>query len=77
MEQRDYLVSNNGIKGLEVVAAEDVERARDIFYRDGFVAVKGLLTHQQLSFIQEGCDRVIGEIMQLDEERLGNRGSVT
>lgn len=73
--QRDYLVSNNGIKGLEAVAAEDVERARDIFYRDGFVAVRDLLTHQQLSFIREGCDRVIGEIMQLDEERLGNRGS--
>ncbi len=73
--QREYLTANNGIKGLEVVDAGDVERARDTFYRDGFVAVRNLLTQQQLSFIRQGCDRVISEIMQLDKRGLGNRGS--
>ena len=73
--QREYLSANNGIKGLEIVEAEDAQLARDIFYRDGFVAVADVLTEQQLAFLRTGCERVIGEILQLDETRTGNRGS--
>jgi ectoine hydroxylase-related dioxygenase (phytanoyl-CoA dioxygenase family) len=73
--QRQYLVANNGIKGLEVVDPTEVERAARIFYRDGFVAVSNVLDADQLDFIRSGCDRVIHEMMALDKERLGNRGS--
>ena len=37
--QRDYLTKHAGIKGLQWVAANEVEKARDLFYRDGFVVV--------------------------------------
>lgn len=75
VEQRKYLKANNGIKGLEMVEPGEIERARDLFYRDGFVVVRNLLSAEQLSIIRSGCDRVIGEIMQLDAGRSGNRGS--
>jgi hypothetical protein len=73
--QRKYLKANNGIKGLEVVRPNEVERATRIFYRDGFVVVRDALTKDQLAFIREGCDRVIHQMMSLDKGRTGNRGS--
>jgi hypothetical protein len=75
IEQRKYLTANNGIKGLEIVEPDEIVRARNLFYRDGFVVVRDLLSVEQLSIIRSGCDRVISEIMQLDSERSGNRGS--
>ncbi|MFT4714103.1 MAG: hypothetical protein ACI8W1_002604 [Candidatus Azotimanducaceae bacterium] len=75
VEQRKYLAANNGIKGLEIVEPDEIVRARNLFYRDGFVVVQNLLNAEQLSMIRSGCDRVISEIMQLDAERSGNRGS--
>jgi len=75
VRQREYFTANNGIRGLELVEVDEIERARNIFYRDGFVAVRNLLTAEQLGFIRNGCDRVIAEIMSLDEARAGNRGS--
>jgi ectoine hydroxylase-related dioxygenase (phytanoyl-CoA dioxygenase family) len=74
-EQREYFESNNGIKGLEVVRPNEVERATRIFYRDGFVVVRDALTEDQLAFIRDGCDRVIHQMMSLDKGRMGNRGS--
>ena len=41
---REYLRKNNGIKGLELVAPDDPERAAELFHRDGFVAVRDTLT---------------------------------
>ena len=72
---RKYLSANNGIKELEVVAPEEVERATRIFYRDGFVTVRDVLDSDQLEVIRKGCDRVIHEIVALDKARFGNRGS--
>ena len=42
--------------------------------RDGFVAVKNVLVGKQLRRTQEAADRVIGEIVDADPERVGNRG---
>lgn len=72
---RDYLEANNGIRGLEVVAADDVERAARLFHRDGFVAVADVLDEAQLAAIRAGCDSVIHDILSLDRNRQGNRGS--
>ncbi|MCZ6644487.1 MAG: phytanoyl-CoA dioxygenase family protein [Gammaproteobacteria bacterium] len=74
-ELRAYLEANNGIKGLEVVSPDEVDKARQLFYRDGFVVVRDVLTPSQLDYIRGGCDRVIHEIMSRDKNRAGNRGS--
>lgn len=74
-ELRDYLTQNNGIKGLEVVAPDEVARAARIFHRDGFVVVSPVLSTEQLAWLRQGCDRVIHEILALDRNRQGNRGS--
>ena len=74
-QQRDYLEKNNGIRGLEVLAPGEVERAKVLFERDGFVVVKDALDEGQLDFIRAGCDEVIREILALDKNRDGNRGS--
>ncbi len=74
-ELRGYLEANNGIKGLEVVSPDEVDKATQLFYRDGFVAVRDVLTPSQLDYIRGGCDRVIHEMMYRDKDRLGNRGS--
>ncbi len=65
---RDHLLTNNGIKGLEVVEPHEVERAARIFHRDGFVVVRDVLNEEQLEFMRGGCDR-------MDKDRAGNRGS--
>ena len=74
-QQRDYLTKNNGIRGLEVLAPGEVERAKVLFERDGFVVVKDALDHAQLDFIRAGCEEVIREILAVDKNRDGNRGS--
>lgn len=40
---RECLRENNGIAGLEICAPHEVERATQIFHRDGFVAVRDAL----------------------------------
>lgn len=72
---RDYLAERNGIPDLEVVDPENVDRAVELFYRDGFVAVRHVLTPDQLEFIRAGCDREIHNILSNDKNRQGNRGS--
>ncbi len=72
---REYLEANNGIKGLEIVSPADIERAAEIFWRDGFVVVRDALSSDQLEYLRGGCDRVIHEIMAMDRNRRGNRGS--
>ena len=74
-DQRDYLSKHNGIRGLDLVASTEIERARDLFYRDGFVVVVDALTSQQLERLRAACDRAIHNIMALDKQRIGNRGS--
>lgn len=72
---REYLMANNGIKGLEVLKPDEVDRAVRIFYRDGFVVVADVLPPAELQSLRAGCDRVIDEIVARDPERSGNRGT--
>jgi hypothetical protein len=72
---RDRLGANNGIKGLEILTSNDVEKAVTLFRRDGFVAVADILNSEQIDTLAEGCHEVIDEIISLDEGLAGNRGS--
>lgn len=72
---RDYLAENNGISELEIVGPTEVDKARRLFYRDGFVAVADVLDRDQLDSLRRGVEREIREILELDEHRGGNRGS--
>lgn len=74
-EQKAYLKEHNGIRDLEVCNPAQVDRARELFLRDGFVVVRDVLTADQLGYLRAGVDRVIGEILELDTQRQGNRGS--
>ncbi len=74
-DQRDYLNKNNGIKGLKILPPEEVEEAKKIFDRDGFVVIKNALKKRELEKLKKGCDEVIREILALDKGRVGNRGS--
>ena len=72
---RAHLDANNGLKGLDIVKSTDLARAIDLFRRDGFVVVAEVLSEEQTQFLANGCDEVAGEILALDKERSGNRGS--
>ena len=74
-DQRDYLKKNNGIKDLKILPPEEIEEAKKIFDRDGFVVIKNALKKQELKKLKKGCDEVIREILALDKGRVGNRGS--
>jgi ectoine hydroxylase-related dioxygenase (phytanoyl-CoA dioxygenase family) len=73
--QRAYLEANTGIRGLEVLGPSDVERAVTLFRRDGFVVIADVLTAEQTAFLKEGCNAVAAEVLALDQQRGGNRGS--
>ncbi len=75
VELREHLSANNGIKGLEILTAADVDKAVTLFRRDGFVVVGDVLTNHQIDFLAKGCDEVIQEITALDGDHKGNRGS--
>lgn len=74
-EQRRYLDVNNGIVGLEIVDPGDIDRAVRLFQRDGFVVVDNVLDPEQLALLREGAHAVAHEIIALDGDRRGNRGS--
>lgn len=74
-EMRDYLERNNGIHGLEVLEPNEVDEAARLFHRDGFVVVANALNEEQLAFLRSGCDREIRRILEVDSQRIGNRGS--
>lgn len=72
---REYLAKNNGLKGLDVLAPDEIERAVEIFYRDGFVVVEDVLPSAELATMQDACNRVVDEIVSNDPTRAGNRGT--
>ena len=74
-KQREYLATNNGIRGLERLQPTDIEDAVRIFYRDGFVVIENAIDHEQLAALQEASERVIREVLAMDKNRQGNRGS--
>ena len=70
-----HLEQHNGIQGLNILEADDVETAKRIFVRDGFVVIGNVLNTEQTDFLKKGCDDVIDEIVALDSDHAGNRGS--
>lgn len=75
VELRRHLEARNGIQGLEIVAPKDVDQVVRLFHRDGFVVVADVLNAQQIDRLAAGCHEVIDEILALDSEHRGNRGS--
>lgn len=72
---REHLDAHNGIVGLEILEPGEVERAVRLFRRDGFVVVRDALTPQQVATLKAGVDEVVGEILAINPDRSGNRGS--
>jgi hypothetical protein len=62
---RAYLRQNNGLKGLEIVDPDEVDRATRIFFRDGFVVVRNLLNHDQLRAWRDASARVLRQILEI------------
>jgi len=75
IKQRQYLEQNNGLKGLEIFRATDVEQIVKRFHRDGFVLVDNILNDEQIDMLKIGCLEVANEIVALDDNLKGNRGS--
>ncbi len=63
---REKFRKHNGIKGLEILAPGDVERAAELFHRDGFVVVRDALGARQLARMRRAADRAIGEMLAVD-----------
>lgn len=72
---RRELEADAGIRGLEVLDPTEIERAVKIFNRDGFVVVADVLTEEQTAFLAQGVTEVVEEIIALDTDLDGNRGS--
>ena len=72
---REHLKKNNGINDLQFCKPTEIEKAKRLFYKDGFVLVTDALKKGQLEFIKSGSERVINEMLLLDKKRVGNRGS--
>jgi hypothetical protein len=65
---RERLAERSGIPGLEVVAPEEVERAVELFHRDGFVAVSDALPPEQLGRLRSAAADVIATLVAADPE---------
>ncbi len=72
---RAHLSAHSGIKGLEILQPGELQRAVELFRRDGFVVVANVLTDEQTACLKSGCNEVMAEILDLDDGRSGNRGS--
>src|SRR5579885_530810 len=72
---REHLKGRNGLPGLEIVAPDEIERARRIFFRDGFVVVRDLLDPQQLASFRAASARVPQQ--SLDIPGFGGRKYIT
>lgn len=72
---REHLMASAGLRGLEILDPDEIERAVRIFRRDGFVVIDGLLTDDQLARLKGAVDRAVEQILALDDVRRGNRGS--
>ena len=72
---RAYLETHSGMRGIEILEPNDLERAVQLFHRDGFVVVGNILDDEQIDFLARGCNEVMREIVALDGDHTGNRGS--
>ena len=59
---------------IEIVEHINIDRATQLFFRDGFVALSGTLNNQQLCFAQAGANRVVAEQKDSTPFEKANRG---
>ena len=59
---------------IKPVSATNPEKAAEVFFRDGFVALKDVLSPDQLAYAQEGAHRVVDEQMADIPLEDANRG---
>ena len=59
---------------IEIVEYTNINRATQLFFRDGFVALSGVLNTQQLCFAQAGANRVVAEQKDSIPFEKANRG---
>lgn len=62
---REHLRRHNGMPGLEIVSPGEIDRARRIFFRDGFVVVRDLLDAARLTALREASARVLEQILAI------------
>ena len=72
---RERLDAESGIKGLSILEPGDARHAVELFRRDGFVVIANALNSEQTEILARGCKAVIAEILALDQDHAGNRGS--
>ena len=72
---RRDLEANNGMPGLEILGPDEVDAAVRIFYRDGFVVVRDVLTPGQVEFLRRGCEREARALVAEFPNGKGNRGT--
>ncbi len=65
---RDELREHNGLRTLEIVSPDELERAVELFHRDGFVVVSNALATAQLEQIRAAAARVVDEILAVDPD---------
>ncbi len=62
---REHLRSHNGLRGLEICAPDEVQRAARIFHRDGFVVVRDLLDEEHLRLFRQGSAEALRQILEV------------
>lgn len=72
---REELAGANGIQGLEVFTPDAIADVVRVFRRDGFVVVADVLEPDQLELLRSCAAMALAEILALDPQRRGNRGS--
>ncbi len=72
---RERLRRRNGIDGLEILEPHEVERAARVFFRDGFVVVRDLLTADGLRTLRDASARVLAQLLEV--RGLGERKYAT
>jgi hypothetical protein len=63
---REELRKHNGISDLEVLEPHEVERAVEVFHRDGFVVVRDALVGEKFEALRAGAETVVDEILAVD-----------
>ena len=63
---REKLNRHNGIRGLEVLDPSEIERAAELFHRDGFVVVRDLLGPEQLARLKAATERALEAMLAVD-----------
>ena len=60
---RSYLRAHNGLAGLDICDPDDLEGIANVFFRDGFVVVRDVLSPLELDRFREGSTRILKDIL--------------